>query len=139
MFLQSTRRSYCGPYLTLKTTIANEEVRRSYSICAAPSDGELRVAVKEIEGESYPRHSDPEAGMIIESMLPMGNFKWQPTGEPSHVVGWAAGSGITPIMSIAKTVLRAIQAARLRYSMETNSNSIIFKDAFEDLRTPTIV
>jgi ring-1,2-phenylacetyl-CoA epoxidase subunit PaaE len=47
-----------GQYLTLKTTIANEEVRRSYSICAAPSDGELRVAVKEIEGGKFSTHAN---------------------------------------------------------------------------------
>ena len=112
-----------GQYLTLKTTIANEEVRRSYSICAAPSDGELRVAVKEIEGGKFSTHANRhlEAGMTIESMPPMGNFKWQPTGEPSHVVGWAAGSGITPIMSIAKTVLESDSSSTLRYSMETKT------------------
>ena len=65
-----------GQYLTLKTTIANEEVRRSYSICAAPSDGELRVAVKEIEGGKFSTHANRhlEAGMTIESMPPMGNL-----------------------------------------------------------------
>ena len=126
-----------GQYLTLKTTIANEEVRRSYSICAAPSDGELRVAVKEIEGGKFSTHANRhlKAGMTIESMPPMGNFKWQPTGEPSHVVGWAAGSGITPIMSIAKTVLESDSNSTFTlFYGNKNSNSIIFKDAFEDLK-----
>ncbi len=126
-----------GQYLTLKTTIANEEVRRSYSICAAPSDGELRVAVKEIEGGKFSVHANRhlKPGMTLDSMLPMGNFKWQPSSTPAHVVGWAAGSGITPIMSIAKTVLESDASSTFTlFYGNKNSNSIIFKDAFEDLK-----
>lgn len=126
-----------GQYLTLKTDISGEEVRRSYSICAAPSDGELRVAVKEIEGGKFSTYANRELkeGMTLESMPPMGNFKWEPTGSASHVVGWAAGSGITPIMSIAKTVLESDSSSTFTlFYGNKNSNSIIFKDALEDLK-----
>ena len=126
-----------GQYLTLKTNIEGEEVRRSYSICAAPSDGELRVAVKEIEGGKFSTYANRnlKAGTTIESMPPMGNFKWQPSESTSHVVGWAAGSGITPIMSIAKTVLESNDKNTFTlFYGNKNSNSIIFKDALEDLK-----
>lgn len=126
-----------GQYLTLKTIIGGEEVRRSYSICAAPSDGELRVAVKEIEGGKFSTYANRElkAGMTIASMPPMGNFKWAANGTSAHVVGWAAGSGITPIMAIAKTVLESDSDSTFTlFYGNKNSNSIIFKDAFEDLK-----
>jgi ring-1,2-phenylacetyl-CoA epoxidase subunit PaaE len=126
-----------GQYLTFKTCINGEEVRRSYSICTAPSDGELRVAVKEIEGGKFSTYANRKltAGTTIECMPPMGNFKWQPSELTAHVVGWAAGSGITPIMSIAKTVLESNEnnTFTLFYGNK-NSNSIIFKDALEDLK-----
>ena len=62
-------------------------------------------SIEGIEEESFQRtQTETAAGTTIESMPPMGNFKWQRLNLP-HVVGWAAGSGITPIMSIAKTVL----------------------------------
>lgn len=126
-----------GQYLTLKTNISGEEVRRSYSICAAPSDGELRVAVKEIEGGKFSTYANRELkkGVALESMPPMGNFKWQASDKASHVVGWAAGSGITPIMSIAKTVLESDSSSTFTlFYGNKNSNSIIFKDALEDLK-----
>ena len=126
-----------GQYLTFKTNINGEEVRRSYSICAAPSEGELRVAVKEIEGGKFSTYANRklQAGISIECMPPMGNFKWQPSELTAHVVGWAAGSGITPIMSIAKTVLESNEnnTFTLFYGNK-KSNSIIFKDALEDLK-----
>ncbi len=126
-----------GQYLTFKTNINGEEVRRSYSICAAPSEGELRVAVKEIEGGKFSTYANRklQAGTSIECMPPMGNFKWQPSELTAHVVGWAAGSGITPIMSIAKTVLESNEnnTFTLFYGNK-KSNSIIFKDALEDLK-----
>jgi len=126
-----------GQYLTLKTNINGEEVRRSYSICAAPSDGELRVAVKEIEGGKFSTYANRElkAGDVLESMPPMGNFKWEPGDKEDHVVGWAAGSGITPILSIAKTVLESSDNGTFTlFYGNKNSNSIIFKDELEDLK-----
>ena len=126
-----------GQYLTLKTNINGEEVRRSYSICAAPSDGELRVAVKEIEGGKFSTYANGElkSGDVLESMPPMGNFKWEPGDKEDHIVGWAAGSGITPILSIAKTVLESSDNGTFTlFYGNKNSNSIIFKDELEDLK-----
>ena len=130
-----------GQYLTLKTNIDGEEVRRSYSICASPSDGELRVAVKEIEGGKFSTYANRnlKAGTTIESMPPMGNFKWQPSESISHVVGWAAGSGITPILSIAKTVLESNEKNTFTLFYNNKySNTIIFKEALEDLKNSCV-
>ena len=126
-----------GQYLTLKANIGGEEVRRSYSVCVAPHEGELRVAVKEIEGGKFSTYANRElkAGDSIESMAPTGNFTWAPTSTAAHVVGWAAGSGITPVMSIAKSVLASDDTSTVTlFYGNKNSNSIIFKDAIDDLK-----
>ena len=126
-----------GQYLTLKTDIDGEEVRRSYSICAAPNEGELRVAVKEIEGGKFSTFANRvlKEGAQLESMPPMGNFMWTPETGGQHVVGWAAGSGITPILSIAKSVLTGSDESTFTlFYGNKNSNSIIFKDELEDLK-----
>ncbi len=126
-----------GQYLTLKANIGGEEVRRSYSVCVAPHEGELRVAVKEIEGGKFSTYANRElkAGDSIESMAPTGNFTWAPASTAAHVVGWAAGSGITPVMSIAKSVLASDDTSTVTlFYGNKNSNSIIFKDAIDDLK-----
>ncbi len=126
-----------GQYLTLKANIGGEEVRRSYSVCVAPHEGELRVAVKEIEGGKFSTYANRElkAGDAIESMAPTGNFTWAATGTASHIVGWAAGSGITPVISIAKSVLSSDDESTFTlFYGNKNSSSIIFKDAIDDLK-----
>lgn len=134
---QSVFKYTPGQYLTLRATINGEEVRRSYSICAAPHEGELRVAIKEIEGGKFSTYANRslKAGDTLESMAPMGNFAWKHEGSAAHVVGWAAGSGITPIAAIAKSVLNSDNESTftLFYGNKT-SNSIIFKDELEDLK-----
>ena len=134
---QSVFKYTPGQYLTLRATINGEEVRRSYSICAAPHEGELRVAIKEIEGGKFSSYANRslKAGDTLESMAPMGNFAWKHEGSAAHVVGWAAGSGITPIAAIAKSVLNSDNESTftLFYGNKT-SNSIIFKDELEDLK-----
>ncbi|MEY2963448.1 MAG: phenylacetate-CoA oxygenase/reductase subunit PaaK [Bacteroidota bacterium] len=126
-----------GQYLTLKTNIDGAEVRRSYSICSAPHEGELRVAVKQIENGVFSTYANQKlkSGDVIESMAPMGNFVWEKQAQASHVVGWAAGSGITPMMAIAKSVLKSDSESTftLVYGNK-NSNSIIFKNELEDLK-----
>lgn len=126
-----------GQYLTLKATINGEEVRRSYSICTAPSEGELCVAVKEIPDGKFSTYANRvlKAGDQLETMAPTGGFTWTPKGDGSHYVGWAAGSGITPIMSIVKTVMAQEPASKFTlFYGNRNSNSIIFKEGIEDLK-----
>ncbi|HEY8351549.1 MAG TPA: FAD-binding oxidoreductase, partial [Sphingomonadales bacterium] len=97
-----------GQHLTLRAVLDGEECRRSYSICAGKDEGILRVAIKRIpEGRfSCFANDDLKPGQVLEVMTPMGHFC--PVIDPAHAktyVAFAAGSGITPILSIIKTVL----------------------------------
>lgn len=97
-----------GQYLTLRTDIGGEEVRRSYSICAGLDDGELRVGVKKVEGGVFSTwvHEELKPGDYIDVMPPQGNFysELDPERERWYMC-ICAGSGITPVLSIVKTVL----------------------------------
>lgn len=97
-----------GQYLTLKQSIDGEEVRRSYSICSGLDDGHLRVAIKQVEGGLFSTWANEKlkAGDTLEVMPPRGDFI--ATIEPQrgqHYLCICAGSGITPVLSIIKTVL----------------------------------
>lgn len=106
--LKNDYRYESGQYLTLKTTINGEDVRRSYSLCSAPHENEWRVAVKQIENGVFSTYANEtlQVGDTLEVMTPAGNFKLSPaaTAKKSYAL-FAAGSGITPVFSIAKTIL----------------------------------
>jgi len=106
--LQNDYRYESGQYLTLKTLINGEEIRRSYSLCSAPHENEWRVAVKQIENGVFSSYANEmlKVGDALEVMTPAGNFKLSPdsSSKKSYAL-FAAGSGITPIFSIAKTIL----------------------------------
>lgn len=127
-----------GQYLTLKTKIDGEEVRRSYSICVSPVDEELRVAVKKVEGGRFSTFANEvlEAGDKLDVMTPMGNFHTQLN--PDHkkqYVAFAAGSGITPIMSIMKSVLTLEPNSQFTlFYGNRGADSVIFLEAIEGLK-----
>lgn len=127
-----------GQYLTLKTDINGEEVRRSYSICASPTEGELRVAIKRVDGgkfSTYANH-DLKVGDTLAVMTPIGNFTAEfSEANANHYVAVAAGSGITPVLSLIKTALATEPNSKfiLIYG-NRNSASVIFKDEIEDLK-----
>ena len=127
-----------GQYLTLRSTINGQEVRRSYSLCSSPLSGELRVAIKQVKQGVFSTWANTElkAGDTLETMPPMGNFglEIEPSDEQTYV-GFAAGSGITPVLSILKTVLeRAPKAKFILFYGNRKTNSIIFKAELEDLK-----
>src|SRR6185369_13889907 len=97
-----------GQYLTLRTNIDGQDLRRSYSICAGVDDGELRVGVRRVNGGVFSNwiNAHLKPGDEIQVMAPQGRF-FVPldAGARRHHVGFAGGSGITPILSIMKTVL----------------------------------
>lgn len=99
-----------GQYLTLRAEIGGQDMRRPYSICSAPDEGELRVAVKRIPDGRFSgfANSDIRAGDSIGVMPPQGRFclDFDPDAG-RHYVGLAGGSGVTPFMSIIKSVLAA--------------------------------
>ncbi len=127
-----------GQYITFKQLVGGEELRRSYSICSAPHEGELRVAVKAVEHGRFSNWANTElkVGDVLETMPPMGNFMFKPdAAQNRHVVAFAAGSGITPMMSIMKTLLA--QEPNSRFTLIYGNQrvaSIIFKEDIEALK-----
>ena len=120
-----------GQYITLKTSINNKEVRRAYSICSTPKSGELRVAVKKVENGTFSVYATEQlkVGDSIEISAPEGKFQLQP--EPNkNYIGFAAGSGITPILSILKTVLETEETAMftLIYGNKSIADTIFYDE-----------
>lgn len=127
-----------GQYLTLRTTIDGEEVRRSYSICSGPDDGELRVAVKQVESGLFSSWVNANlcAGDTIDVMTPTGRFGLESgPGNGRIHVAFAAGSGITPVLSIARGVLSREPDSRfyLFYGNRTTTD-ILFRTELEELK-----
>jgi ring-1,2-phenylacetyl-CoA epoxidase subunit PaaE len=127
-----------GQYLTLRTTMDGEEVRRSYSICSGPDDGELRIAVKKVDGGAFSSWAADElkAGDELEVMTPTGRFGIAPAPEEAHIyVGFAAGSGITPILSIVKGVLAREPKSRFfLFYGNRSTEGVMFCEALEELK-----
>jgi len=127
-----------GQNLTLKFTINGEELRRSYSICSCPIDEtELRVAVKKVKGGRISTliNDTIKAGDVIDVMVPMGNFYTEMNaGHKKNYVLLAGGSGITPMLSILKTVLKAEpQSTITLFYANNDESSVIFKKQIEQL------
>lgn len=127
-----------GQNLTLRKSFNGEEVRRTYSICASPLDGELRVAIKKIPEGVFSTYlnDDLRPGDTLDVMPPQGRFFTEAHPSQTKVyVAFAAGSGITPILSIVKTILRTEPGSRfcLVYGNRTRG-SIIFKAELEALK-----
>ena len=127
-----------GQYLTLRTMMDGEEVRRSYSICSGPDDRELRIAVKKVDGGAFSSWAADElkAGDELDVMTPTGRFGVQPAPEEARThVGFAAGSGITPILSIVKGVLaREPKSDFFLFYGNRSSEGMLFREALEELK-----
>jgi ring-1,2-phenylacetyl-CoA epoxidase subunit PaaE len=127
-----------GQYLTLKSLIQGEDVRRSYSLCSAPYEGEWRVAVKQVEHGKFSTFANEtlKKGDALEVMTPTGNFclHTDQTASKSYAL-FAAGSGVTPILSIAKTALKEEPNSDVTlFYGNKNFNSIIFREEIEALK-----
>ena len=99
-----------GQYLTFRAVINRQEIRRSYSVCVAPHENELRVAVKHLPGGVFSTHVNEalKIGDVLDVGKPEGRFCGDFTGDvPRAYAAFAAGSGITPVMSLIKTALSA--------------------------------
>ena len=127
-----------GQYITFKLNIAGQEIRRSYSVCSSPlTDEDLRVAVKKVkEGKGSTFLNDQlKAGDVLEVMTPMGNFNTpMNASNKKEYILFAGGSGITPMLSIIKSVLKAEPQSTIQlfYGNE-NEASIIFKQQLASL------
>jgi ring-1,2-phenylacetyl-CoA epoxidase subunit PaaE len=127
-----------GQYLTLRKTIDGQDLRRSYSICAGVDDGELRVGVRKVKGGVFSNwiNTELKAGDEISVMAPQGRFfvPIEPAAHRHHV-GIAGGSGITPILSIMKTVLAREPHSQFTLIYGNRSlQSTMFKEELEDLK-----
>ncbi len=127
-----------GQYLTLRTEIDGVDLRRSYSICAGVDDGELRVGVRKVKAGVFSNwiNASLKPGDTIHVMAPQGRF-YVPVDPAAkrHHVGIAGGSGITPILSIMKTVLAREPASRFTLIYGNRQlDSTMFKEEIEDLK-----
>jgi ring-1,2-phenylacetyl-CoA epoxidase subunit PaaE len=128
-----------GQYLTLRRVFDGEEVRRSYSVCSGLDDGELRVGIKCVPGGRFSAWACEalRPGDAVEAMPPEGRFGLQPdpAAAPRTVLGIACGSGITPILSIARSLLSREPRSRvvLLYG-NRGAPDIMFREALEDLK-----
>jgi ring-1,2-phenylacetyl-CoA epoxidase subunit PaaE len=127
-----------GQHLTLRTDIGGEDVRRSYSICSAVQDGTLRVAVKKSPGGVFSTWANEalKQGDTIDVMPPLGHFNVPlDAAATRHYLGFAAGSGITPLLSIVATTLAAEPGSRftLVYGNRA-SGTVMFKEELAALK-----
>jgi len=127
-----------GQYLTLRREIGGEDVRRSYSLCSAPHEGEWRVAVKQVDGGRFSSWANTslQTGDTLEVMPPQGRFllHTDPTAS-RHVVLFAAGSGITPVIAILKEVLDREPNSRVTlFYGNRRKRSVIFLEELENLK-----
>ena len=136
--LRETFKFKPGQHLTLKAKIAGEEIRRNYSLCVAPQDGEVSVTVKRIAGGAFSNWANDtlRPGMAIEVMAPHGSFTHDfASGAAHHYVGFAGGSGITPVISLLKTALLTEPESRFTlFYGNRDSGSIIFLEALAKLK-----
>ncbi|HVC63287.1 MAG TPA: 1,2-phenylacetyl-CoA epoxidase subunit PaaE [Acetobacteraceae bacterium] len=136
--LRAAYRYTPGQYLTLRATIDGAEVRRSYSICSGLDDGELRVAIKRVPGGVFSTWANAalRAGDAVSVMTPDGRFgiAIEP-GAARTLVAFAAGSGITPVLAILRTVLAREKASHfVLFYGNRSTGSIMFRGVLEDLK-----
>ena len=127
-----------GQYLTLRADVDGQDLRRSYSICAGVDDGELRVGVRKVKGGVFSNwiNANLRPGDTVNVMAPQGRFfvPLDPAAKRHHV-GIAGGSGITPILSIMKTVLAREPLSRFTLIYGNRQlQSTMFKEEIEDLK-----
>lgn len=127
-----------GQYLTLKLKVNGEEIRRSYSVCTSPfSEKELRIAIKEVKGGKGSTYINRnlKVGEMVEVMTPMGTFYSILSGSAKkHYVLFAGGSGITPMMSILKSVLYVEKQSKITLIYANrDEDATIFKAEIEKL------
>ncbi len=127
-----------GQSLTLRTTINGEEIRRNYSICSSPLENRLKVAIKKVEGGLFSSFANEQLkkGDVLDVMPPVGKFNTPlHPDQKKNYLAFAAGSGITPVISLIKTTLATEKHSRFTLVFgNRNRNSIIFFEELEALK-----
>ena len=133
--LQQEYKFTAGQYITIKADVDGKELRRAYSLCSAPNSGEYKVTVKEVDGGKFSvvANNKLQAGDVLDVHTPEGKFVLEPSSEAKTYAAFAAGSGITPVLSIIKTVLSEETHSRfiLTYGNKSPENTIFFKELLE--------
>ncbi|MGV9002516.1 2Fe-2S iron-sulfur cluster-binding protein [Flavobacterium sp.] len=134
--LRSAYQFIAGQYVNLKLTLDGEEIRRAYSICSSPNNEELRIAIKSVADGHFSKFANEnlKIGDIIEVGQPEGRFTFEPhTDRQKNYAAFAAGSGITPIMSIIQSVLESEPKSCfvLVYGNKTPEDAIFHKQLHE--------
>ena len=125
-----------GQYITIRHTLDGEELRRAYSISSATGANSITIGVKKVPGGQFSVYANDvlREGDILEIMPPEGRFVFEPGQKAVNVVAFAAGSGITPIMSIAQEVLNANQENKLVLVYgNQNKEETMFLDEIREL------
>ena len=136
--LQADFRFAAGQYLTLRRELGGKEVRRSYSICSGPDDGELRIAVKRVDGGTFSEwaNNGVSTGDVLDVMTPTGRFgvAYAPDDARVHVA-FAAGSGITPVLSIIRGILgREARSRVFLFYGNRSTSDMLFRAELEELK-----
>lgn len=134
--LKDTFKFKAGQYITLKSTIDGKEVRRDYSICSSPKSGVLKVAVKSVPGGGFSSYANSQlkVGDVLEVAPPNGRFVFEPNESANRTIAaFAAGSGITPVMSIIKTVLEEESKSNvvLVYGNKSSKDTIFLSELLQ--------
>lgn len=131
--LEDTFKFKAGQYITLKTAISGKELRRDYSLCTSPKDGTLKIAIKEVQGGVFSSYANKilKEGDTLEVAPPQGRFVFEPNDTKTKNIGvFAAGSGITPVLSIIKCALKEETHSQvvLVYGNKTANDTMFFDD-----------
>ncbi|MCI5076330.1 1,2-phenylacetyl-CoA epoxidase subunit PaaE [Oricola sp.] len=136
--LRDAFRFHPGQHLTLRATIGGEDVRRSYSICSGLNEGRLRVGVKKVDGGLFSAFVNDRlnAGDVIQVMPPQGRFAVEVTENgANNYLMVAAGSGITPVLSMIRSILEGEPASEVTLVYgNRETSSIMFREELEDLK-----
>ncbi len=127
-----------GQYLTFRQEFDGQELRRSYSICAGPDEGVLQVGIKRLDGGAFSTYANLQlrVGDTLSAMPPMGKFTPDDRPQaPRNYLGFAGGSGITPILSIMKALLQREPGCSFTLVYANRGvNTIMFREELEDLK-----
>ncbi|MHA3916534.1 1,2-phenylacetyl-CoA epoxidase subunit PaaE [Halovulum sp. GXIMD14793] len=127
-----------GQYLTFRRDFDGQELRRSYSICTGLDEGAIKVGIKRVDGGAFSTwaNEDLRKGDVVEAMAPMGRFHTPLDPDAAkHYLGFAGGSGITPVLSIIKTILTREPNSRFTLVYANRQiGTIMFREELEDLK-----
>jgi ring-1,2-phenylacetyl-CoA epoxidase subunit PaaE len=130
--LKSSYQFIAGQYVNLKLTLDGQEIRRAYSICSSPNSGELRISIKSVKNGHFSKFANEnlKVGDLLEVGIPEGKFTFEPHADrQKNYAGFAAGSGITPVMSILQSVLEGESNSTfvLVYGNKTPNDAIFYE------------